>query len=112
MQKLATSILAGGIVWLQPRCFEPFWLGEPVNRAVIIATARLSDNVDDTALRLAVLRLESCGLYLYFFDERGIDAGAERAKDTRERANAAEGRISNVNAVGNIQVIKRGPTRD
>ena len=79
---------------------------------MIFATSRLSNNVDDTALRLAVLRLEACGLYLHFFNERGIDAGAERAKDTRERANAAEGRISNVDTVGNIQVIEGGPSGD
>ena len=79
---------------------------------MIIATAGLSNNVDDTALRLAVLRLESCGLYLHFLNERGIDAGAESAKDTRERANAAERRISNVHTIGNIQVIEGGPSGD
>ena len=91
MQKLPGSILAGSIVDLLSRSFECFWLSEAIECAVEIATARLSNNVNDTTLRLAVLRFESCRLHLHLFNERGVDARAQRTKNSRERADAPEG---------------------
>jgi hypothetical protein len=46
----------------------------------------LRDDVDDTARRLAVLRLVAAGLHLGFLDEVEGDAVAERPEDDRIRA--------------------------
>src|SRR6267142_3998486 len=106
MKELAGCALARSIIRLLPCCFERFWLCEAINCAVILITTRLGNDVDNAALRLAILWLESRRLNLNFFYEGGIDASTERAKDARKRANAAEGRVSDVYTASNVQVVE------
>src|SRR6266511_1869534 len=102
MKQFAHGVFARKVIRLLPCCFERFWLCEGINCAVILITTRLGNDVDDTALRLAILRLESRRLNLNFFYEGGVDASTERAKYTRERADAAESRVGDVHAISNI----------
>ena len=71
--------------------------------------AGLCDDIDDAALGLAKLRLEAAGLYLDLFYERGVNSDAQRAIRAGEDAKPAEGRVGDVDAVGDVQIIKRRP---
>ena len=49
---------------------------------MIFVGSGFGDDVDDAALRLAVLRFEPAGLYLHFLDVGSVDSHAQCAVDT------------------------------
>src|SRR5205085_1346197 len=80
--------------------------------SVKVLTTRLRDDIDDAALRLAVLGFEAAGLDLYFFHERSVDACAECAVGARVDAQSTEGRVGDVDSVGGVEVVERRAARD
>ena len=95
------------VIRLAARAFERLRPGKTVDRPVILVATRLGDDVDDAALRLAVLWLETPGLDLHLLDESSIDAHAECAVRARKDAKSAECRIGDADTVSNVEVVER-----
>src|SRR5687767_12646536 len=112
LQQFAEFVGAREVVRLPARGLESLWPRVAVKRAVKLLAARLGDDIDDAALRLAILRLEAARLHLHLLDERRIDAHADRAEVAREDAEAAEGRVGDVDSVGYVKVIQRRSAGD
>src|SRR5271165_781346 len=79
--------------------------------AMISIAAGLGHDLDDTASRLAVLRLIPAGLDFNFLNKGQVDTGAERTVGTREDSQAAEGRVGNVHTISNILVLETRSAR-
>ncbi len=101
MQNLA-DLVGAEIVALLACSFKRRGPSISVSGAMKFVAARLRDNVYHPTFGLAILRLEARGLHLHLFHKGSSDAGAQATIGTRERADAPECRIGNVNAVGNV----------
>jgi len=73
---------------------------------MVLVAARLRDDVDDATFRLTILGLETACLYLDFFNEGGIDAGAQSAVGARKGAETAESGVGNVDPVSDVEIIE------
>src|SRR5277367_2286959 len=66
------------------------------DRSVVSGAAGLSDNLNDAAVPLAILRLEGPGLHLNFFDEGQIDACSQRSVDRAHDTQSAVAAIGDI----------------
>ena len=107
LHREASPLCGDEIVALFAPCFEDARTSITINCAAKFITTRLGDDVDDSAGGLTVLGFEAARFDLNLFNKGGIDASAKRSIRAREGADSAESRISDVDAVSNIQIIQR-----
>src|SRR6187402_2180188 len=85
---------------------------ESRNCAVKMISARLRHDQRNAAVRSAVLRLQSAGLYLNALDEGEVDACSNRSVVWAEDAQAAVTDVGEIHAVDDVLILQAGCATD